>query len=434
MNNHKYTPENAEKSPGLVPLLRFPEFKNSGRWMNGLLEEVASFAKGKGISKSDISLNGILPCIRYGELYTHYTETIKVITSFTDVPAENLVLSEVNDVIIPASGETQEDIATASCVLINGVALGADLNIIRSNLNGVFLSYYLNNAKKREIAQLAQGISVVHLYASQLKKLSISIPSLLEQQRIADCLSSLDGLITAENQKLDALKDHKKGLTQQLFPTEGQTTPKYRFPKFQSNEAWPIRQLGNICKFVRGPFGGALKKDIFVNDGYAVYEQSHAIYSNFNEFRYFITKSKYEELKRFSVKSNDLIMSCSGTMGKFAVIPTQHKEGVINQALLKLSVKNDYDLNFIKYTLEHPINQEKLLSQSAGGAIKNVVGVGQLKEISLPIPSKNEQTKIADCLSSIDDLITTQTQKIESLKGHKKGLMQQLFPSSEASV
>ncbi|WP_160808744.1 restriction endonuclease subunit S [Nitrosomonas sp. HPC101] len=201
-----------------VPKLRFPEFGDKGGWEEKPLEKVAIFSKGKGVSKSDISPNGKQPCIRYGELYTHCNETIKTVISFTDVPVNELVLSEANDVIIPASGETEEDIATASCVLNSGIALGGDLNIIRSNLNGVFLSYYLNNAKKKEIARLAQGISVVHLYSSQLQRLNINVPGLPEQQKIADCLTSIDELVTAQTQKLDALKAHKKGLMQQLFP------------------------------------------------------------------------------------------------------------------------------------------------------------------------------------------------------------------------
>ncbi|MDI1308451.1 MAG: restriction endonuclease subunit S [Methylotenera sp.] len=201
-----------------VPKLRFPEFRDAGEWEEKQLGEVATFAKGKGISKSDISLNGSQPCIRYGELYTHYKETINTVISYTDIPSNDLVLSQANDVIIPASGETQIDIATASCVLKSGIALGGDLNIVRTKMNGVFLSYYLNNAKKKAIAELAQGISVVHLYSSQLKTLNINTPKLSEQQRIAGFLSSIDELIAAQTQKIDALKAHKKGLMQQLFP------------------------------------------------------------------------------------------------------------------------------------------------------------------------------------------------------------------------
>ena len=201
-----------------LPKLRFAEFRDSGEWREKSLGEVAEFLKGKGISKSDVTENGILPCIRYGELYTHYRETIFEIISHTNLSADDLVLSQINDVIIPSSGETQEDIATASCVMLEGVALGGDLNIIRTKINGVFLSYYLNNAKKKDIAQIAQGISVVHLYSSQLKNLTIHLPSKSEQQKIASCLSSLDELIAEQSQKTETLKVHKKGLMQGLFP------------------------------------------------------------------------------------------------------------------------------------------------------------------------------------------------------------------------
>ena len=117
-----------------------------------------------------------------------------------------------------ASGETQIAIATASCVLKSDIGLGGDLNIIKSDINGVFLAYYLNNAKKKDIARIAQGISVVHLYSSQLKTLVLDIPSSLEQQKIASCLSAVDELIIAQTEKIEQLHQHKKGLMQGLFP------------------------------------------------------------------------------------------------------------------------------------------------------------------------------------------------------------------------
>src|SRR5690554_4552984 len=201
-----------------VPKFRFPEFENDGEWEEKKLGEIAEFSKGKGISKADIIDGGALPCIRYGELYTYYNETISEVKSFTNEGKENLVLSKANDVIIPASGETQIDIATASCVLREGIALGGDLNIIRTQINGVFLAYYLNNAKKYEIAQMAQGVSVIHLYPTQLQTLTTCFPGKSEQQKIASCLSAVDDLIKAETEKIEALKAHKKGLMQGLFP------------------------------------------------------------------------------------------------------------------------------------------------------------------------------------------------------------------------
>ena len=164
-----------------------------------------------------MSADGNLECIRYGELYTHYGETIVDIVSRTNVPESALVLSQHNDVIMPASGETNLDIAKASCVLKEGVALGGDLNIIRSELNGVFLSYYLNSKKKHDIARLAQGVSVVHLYPSQLKTLNLDVPSLAEQEKIASFLTAVDRKITLVDMHLKETRIYKKGLLQQMF-------------------------------------------------------------------------------------------------------------------------------------------------------------------------------------------------------------------------
>ena len=105
--------------------------------------------------------------------------------------------------------------------------------------------------------------------------------------------------------------------------------------------SWGGVKLSEVCTFVRGPFGGALKKDCFVDEGYSVYEQQHAIYNQFESIRYHVDKKKFEELKRFELLSGDLIMSCSGTMGKIAIVPDGIKKGIINQALLKLTPKKN---------------------------------------------------------------------------------------------
>jgi type I restriction enzyme, S subunit len=189
----------------------FPE------WEEKRLGDIATFSKGKGLSKADISDDGEIECIRYGELYTKYNEVINEVYSKTNVNKTKLVLSEANDVIIPASGETQIDIATASCVIKSGVALGGDLNIIKTINNGVFLSYYLNNRMKTEIANLAQGISVIHLYSKQLALLNISIPSLPEQTKIATFLSAIDERINHCSKQIERMEEWKKGLLQQMF-------------------------------------------------------------------------------------------------------------------------------------------------------------------------------------------------------------------------
>ena len=200
------------------PRLRFPEFRDAPEWEKRRLGDIASISKGKGISKADIAVDGRTPCIRYGELYTVYGEVIDQPLSRTNVTTAELVLSRAGDVIVPASGETKEDIATSAVVLRAGVALGGDLNIIRLDADGRFFSYYLSGAKRRTLAKVAQGDTVVHLYPRQLEQLCVAIPvDKNEQQRVADCLSLLDTQITAESNQLAALKTHKQGLMQQLF-------------------------------------------------------------------------------------------------------------------------------------------------------------------------------------------------------------------------
>jgi type I restriction enzyme S subunit len=190
---------------------------NYPEWEEKMLGEIATFLKGKGISKNDISINGKTDCIRYGELYTHYNEIIFDIISKTNIDIKNLVLSKENDVIIPASGEDRFDIATASCILKSDIAIGGDLNIIRTANNGIFLSYYLNSIKKMEIANLAQGVSVVHLYSSQLSTLKVDIPSITEQTKIANFLSKIDDKIKTVNEQIEESKEYKKGLLQRMY-------------------------------------------------------------------------------------------------------------------------------------------------------------------------------------------------------------------------
>ncbi len=206
------------------PRLRFPEFRDKGNWQTMALGDVVSISKGKGVAKSDVVVGGATPCIRYAELYTIYSEVITHVQSRTNVPVDMLVLSQEGDVIIPASGETKEDIATCGCVMNAGVALGSDLNVLRSDIDGRFFSYYLNGVQRSEIAKIAQGDTIAHLYPAQISQLSISVTEEpAEQRRIADCLTALDARITEQAAKIETLKQHKRGLMQQLFPApEGQ--------------------------------------------------------------------------------------------------------------------------------------------------------------------------------------------------------------------
>ena len=198
-----------------VPNLRFPEFQ--GEWEEKRLSEIADLFKGNGISKEQLTDTGE-PCILYGELYTKYkSEVISDIFSKTDIDTRKLVKSKANDVIIPCSGETAVDIATARCVPYDNILLGGDLNIIRLyDCDGSFMSYQLNGKRKYDLAKVAQGVSVVHLYGDYLKGVKTYNPCLEEQKKIAKLLSLLDERIATQNKIIDKLQSLIKGIMVEL--------------------------------------------------------------------------------------------------------------------------------------------------------------------------------------------------------------------------
>ena len=189
--------------------------------------------------------------------------------------------------------------------------------------------------------------------------------------------------------------------------------------------------FGNVCGFVRGPFGGSLKKSIFVEDGYAVYEQQHAIYDQFDDVRYFIDEKKFKEMKRFELRSNDLIMSCSGTMGRVAIVPEGIRQGIINQALLKLTPTVKVSGAFLKSWMESQVFQNALKEYAGGAAIQNVASVKILKEIKVFLPSIKEQKRIIEELEALHAetrrLESIYRKKITALDALKKSILHQAF-------
>jgi type I restriction enzyme S subunit len=174
---------------------------------------------------------------------------------------------------------------------------------------------------------------------------------------------------------------------------------------YELPDGWEWTKLGEICNFIRGPFGGSLKKQIFRESGNAVYEQSHAIHDQFEKIRYFIDDDKFEEMKRFELKSNSLIMSCSGTIGKVAIVPKNIKKGIINQALLMLTPSNKLNKIFLKLLIESSFFQTLLSENSTGAAIANVASVKVLKQIYIPLPPLQEQKRIVAKLDTLFEKI-----------------------------
>ncbi len=392
-----------EKHKAYVPALRFPEFKDCGEWEEKTLGAVGTFLKGKGVSKADIHHLGQTLCIRYGELYTKYKETINEVFSKTNIDDTQLQFSRNNDVLIPSSGETKLDIATASCLLLDNIALGGDINIVRGmSYSGVFLSYYLNGNLKYGLAKVAQGDAVVHLYIEQIKKLIAFFPSLPEQQKIADCLSSVDVSIDAHTKKFDLLKEYKKGLLQKLFQKNGQKIPEYRFPEFKDCGEWEEKTLGDVCNYTSSSLS---TKDIVANGKYELYDANTVVGRVDN----YASKDTYITIIKdgAGVGRTRLLNGETNFIGTMGMIQNNKSSDIAY--LYNLLITLDLKIYVV------------------GGAIPHIY-FKDYSQLQLALPPIPEQEKIADCLSTIDKKIDAQSEKIQSLKEHKKGLMQQLFP------
>lgn len=199
-----------------VPEIRFAGFADT--WKQRKLGELARFSKGTGYTKADLKETGI-PIILYGRLYTNYETVISNVDTYTEA-RQGSIYSNGGEVIVPASGETAEDISIASVVEKSGILLGGDLNIITpsSDLNSAFLAISISNGKPHsDMAKMAQGKSVVHLHNTDLEKIELTFPSLAEQQKISSYYRQLDSLITLHQQKHEKLKQLKQSLLEKMF-------------------------------------------------------------------------------------------------------------------------------------------------------------------------------------------------------------------------
>lgn len=407
-----------------VPQLRFSEFK--GEWEAKNMADIAKFSKGKGISKSEITENGKTECVRYGELYTRYGEVINEVYSKTDVDLKNLVLSEANDVIIPASGETQIDIATASCVTKSGIALGGDLNIIKTKNNGVFLSYYLNNRKKIEIANLAQGISVVHLYSSQLAILNLNIPTLPEQTRIAAFFTSIDQKLTQLKQKKALLEQYKKGVMQKIFSQELRFKIANEAGELVEPPEWEKKKFSEYIKLYRGssprPINRFTTNELnginWIKIGDTKNSKNYLIGSVEEKITVEGSKNSRKVIK------GELILANSMSFGKTYLL---NIDGCIYDGWFVLrEFEAFYYRDFLHQLLNSEFLQKQYKTLSTGGVVQNISSEIVYSTILLK-PSLLEQTKIANFLTAIDEKINHCQKQIEQTEQWKKGLLQKMF-------
>lgn len=410
------------------PKIRFKGFDDD--WEQRKVSEYANFFTGNGLNWNDISDDGEQECILYGNLYTDYGMITENIVYRTNTEIKNPVYSEYGDVLIPASDTTPTGLARATSLEKSGVLLGGDINIIRPNkgINGSCLSLALN-ANRKELIRLIKGTTVRHIHNSEIKDIVICLPKLeTEQVRISSYFKRLDHLITLHQRKCDETKKLKNYMLQKMFPQNGQTVPEIRFSGF--TDVWEQRKFGDLADYKKGPFGSALKKDIFVpksDTTVKVYEQQNAINKDWHLERYFITEKYANKLSGFRVEGGDIIVSCAGTIGETYELPMDAEPGIINQALMKIKVKESIVNKKMFNILFTNMIDDFTRVHSNGSAIKNIPPFSDLKPMEVFVPEIDEQNKISFYFSNLDRLITLHQQKCDELRNIKKFMLQNMF-------
>ena len=390
-----------------VPNLRFPEFQ--GEWKEERLADIADLYKGTSISKDQLSDDGE-PCILYGELYTKYkSETIREVISKTNIDNTKLVRSKANDVIIPCSGETAEDIATARCVLNGNILLGGDLNIIRLHgYDGTFMSYQLNGKRKYDIAKVAQGVSVVHLYGEHLKGVKTINPCLTEQKKIASLLTLLDERIATQNKIIEDLKKLKSAIIVE------------HYRQTEKNEVC-VADLGNHFNV------GNLAKDDLSETGKPciIYGE---LFTTYGEIISQIESHTNKTEGMILSKKGDLLFPSSTTVDAVSLIAPSviNVDNVIlGGDMFGIHISHNYNTQYISYYFNHIA--KKQLAKFAKGSTIIHLHYTDIEKAKLLLPSLEEQNRMAKCLVALDKKVSVEQNLLSSLTCQKSYLLQQMF-------
>lgn len=399
-----------------TPELRFPEFKDE--WKLQKLGNLAQFSKGKSLSKKDLNING-KPCILYGELYTKYGAILNKVYSKTSTQNDSLVFSKRNQILIPSSGETDIDIATATAIDTDvKIAIGGDLNIITPiNSDGRFISLYINGKGKYNLAKYAQGKSVVHLYNSDIKKLNFYLPTnMAEQKKIGDFFSKLDRQIELEEEKLEHIEAQKKGYMQTIFSQE------LRF-KDENGNNYSNWEKVKFNYFMSKPNKLEKGKDIQKDQLLTVKLQGNGVCkANINRALKLGSTVYYKRFTGQFIYGKQNFFN-----GAFGIVPDDlncfYSSGDVPALNLDNNkITNDYFINYISRKDYY----KKKEAFSTGTGSKRI-HENTLLEFDIMLPSIEEQNKIGNFFNKLHELIEIQSSKVELLKERKKGLLQKMF-------
>ena len=405
-----------------IPEIRFKGFTEA--WEQRKMVDLAEYSKGNGYSKGDLTDVGT-PIILYGRLYTKYQFAINEVDTFA-VPRKGAVYSQGNEVIVPASGETAEDIARASAVEKSGVLLGGDLNILSpfDFINPLFLALAISNGEpQNELAKKAQGKSVVHIHNSDIQEVTIAYPSRTEQDRIVSVFRNLDRLITLHQRKGEKLRNVKKSMLEKMFPKNGTNVPEIRFKGF--TEAWEQRKFSDLVQIERG--GSPRPIDDFITnspDGLNWVKIGDAPAQG-NRITKTAEKIRPEGLsKTREVHPGDLILSNSMSFGKPYIMGI---DGCIHDGwLLIRNTYNIFDLTFLCHLLGTPQMLNQYRSLAAGSTVNNL-NKELVGNTVVTIPKIDEQRVLGQYLEQLDRLITLHQRELEKLQNIKQAMLEKMF-------
>ena len=399
----------------LVPQIRFAGFTDP--WEQRKLGELCSFSKGCGYSKNNLRDQGT-PIILYGRLYTNYETQIHSVDTFVD-PLENSVYTEGGEVIVPASGETAEDISIASVVEKPGIILGGDLNIITPSavVNPVFLALELSYGKPHfDLAKRAQGKSVVHIHNEDIANVFFDRPCIAEQRRIGEFFDRLDTLITLHQRKLELLRNIKKSMLDKMFPKGGSLYPEIRFAGF--TDPWEQRKLGELYQ----------KNDERNTDGLGSERTLSVASMTFNSTGNGADESSLPNYKR--LRLGDIAFEGHANKefayGRFVL--NDAGNGIMSPRFTCLRPIVEQEYSFWKYFIHsEKVMRPILVNSTKSGTMMNELVVEDFLEQEILVPSLPEQRRIGAFFDRLDSLITLHQRKLELLRNIKKSMLDKMF-------
>ena len=410
------------KKQPLVPRLRFPEFKNTAEWQSPTLGEVSEPVEERvGERKlTPVSISAGIGFVPQAEKFGRDISGSQY-KLYTVVRDGDFVYNKGNSLKFPQGcvydlqgwGEVAAPNVFICFRLKNGYENGFYRQCFERNVHGIQL--------RKHITSGARSNGLLNISKEAFYGVAIPVPSHAEQQKIADCLSSLDDLIAAETQKLDTLKTHKKGLMQQLFPREGETVPRLRFPEFRNLGEWKEKSISDFGEIITGSTPSTAHPEFY---GGGIPFVSPA---DISDLRWVSdTKTTLSALgfeKTRPIKANSVLFVCIGsTIGK---VTQNVRDCATNQQINSVIPNSEHSGGFVYYVLS--LNAERI-AKLAGIQAVPIINKTQFSAVRLLVPEFSEQDRIANCFSSLDDFIAAQSQKIDVLMIHKKGLMEQLFP------